>query len=895
MTEFFKPYFTIKNQCIGVITETNLYIPSLILSFQVFQCSFVFLQPNIINQTVETLRIQWIISFDTIHNFTETYQLINSLILNNEHNLQLWKYCEEIDVLNFKDIFCVMQTSGSTGDNKIIKIPHYCIENNAININKLFNITQADVIYWGTPLTFDPSLIEFFLALLHYATLLIIPKYININPSYLYKCLFNIGNITFLQTVPSVFLRFTSKQIADILLHSSLKILAFGGEQFPAEILNYSRKPPLTLYNLYGVTELSCWATIFKIPDDFTSESEVPLGSALDDVFISLYDENQELSKSFGEITVGSNSRYCLLSNDEHSFRSTYSVKTGDLGESRNGNIYFRGRKNRIFKRLGQKVNLDFIETIITSETSLQSKVIYSNKYRKLLCFVLVDKIYDKITKIKLLDKLRMKLLKFLKDYEFPDFIDALTYFPLTSHGKMCHRSLEKYYQGGLQNIELKENHEMFLDVLRQYLPIDKYVNSDQLYDHSFIDLGGSSMLGIQLLSDLEDQIQAHIPDEFINLLFNEQLKSCLEYLKVTRLKRKNTNTNIHKTIKKPKINVIDSDLVYWKYDMRGCVDASPAGFANSKYCYVCAGSFSGIFIILNTNGEELFKHTFSHEIEATPCISPCGNFIYIGCGNGTMYCINVNTKKIIWEYPTSEKIKSAAVLLESCIVFGSYDSHIYCLFKETGDLIWKTQLNGGIKADIIYNEKQNVLYTATIKGSCYGLGVTGGAICWHYQCNSPIFGSPCMIGNDTIWITVTGKLYCISSKGDLQWTFDVNSNVFSSLINENDLVYFTSHDHCLHELSCSDRKCKIVRKIELNGEISSSPFLYRHNNNLYSICICNNGVLCIVDLNMGAVIFQCALPNESFSSPFIFQEKIFVGCRDNNLYCIDFVKVLSG
>ncbi|XP_076273964.1 aminoadipate-semialdehyde dehydrogenase isoform X2 [Rhynchophorus ferrugineus] len=779
MTEFFKPYFTIKNQCIGIITETNLYIPSLILSFQVFQCSFVFLQPNIINQTVETLRIQWIISFDTIHNVTETYQLVNSLILNNEHNLQLWKCCEEIDVLNFKDIFCVMQTSGSTGDNKIIKIPHYCIENNAININKVFNITQADVIYWGTPLTFDPSLIEFFLALLHYATLLIIPKYININPSYLYKCLFNIGNITFLQTVPSVFLRFTSKQIADILLHSCLKILAFGGEQFPAEILNYPRKPPLTLYNLYGVTELSCWATIFKIPDDFTSESEVPLGSALDDVFISLFDENQELSKRFGEITV--------------------------------------------------------------------------------------------------------------------DFIDALTYFPLTSHGKMCHRSLEKYYQGGLQNIELKENHEMFLDVLRQYLPIDKYVNSDQLYDHSFIDLGGSSMLGIQLLSDLEDQIQAHIPDEFINLLFNEQLKSCLEYLKVTRLKRKNTNTNIHKTIKKPKIDVIDSDLVYWKYDMRGCVDASPAGFANSKYCCVCAGSFSGIFIILNTNGEELFKHTFSHEIEATPCISPCGNYIYIGCGNGTMYCINVNTKKIIWEYPTSEKIKSAAVLLESCVVFGSYDSHMYCLFKETGDLIWKTQLNGGIKADIIYNEKQNVLYTATIKGSCYGLGVTGGAICWHYQCNSPIFGSPCMIGNDTIWITVTGKLYCISSEGDLQWTFDVNSNVFSSLINENDLIYFTSHDHCLHELSCSDRKCKIVRKIELNGEISSSPFLYRHNNNLYSICICNNGVLCIVDLNMEAVIFQCALPNESFSSPFIFQEKIFVGCRDNNLYCIDFVKVLSG
>lgn len=31
MIEFFKPYFTAKNQCIGLIMETNIYIPSLIL------------------------------------------------------------------------------------------------------------------------------------------------------------------------------------------------------------------------------------------------------------------------------------------------------------------------------------------------------------------------------------------------------------------------------------------------------------------------------------------------------------------------------------------------------------------------------------------------------------------------------------------------------------------------------------------------------------------------------------------------------------------------------------------------------------------------------------------------------------------------------------------------
>lgn len=53
---------------------------------------------------------------------------------------------------------------------------------------------------------------------------------------------------------------------------SVLKVLAFGGETCPSihKLLRWKSKGNKTeIYNLYGLTELSCWASCFKI--DFES------------------------------------------------------------------------------------------------------------------------------------------------------------------------------------------------------------------------------------------------------------------------------------------------------------------------------------------------------------------------------------------------------------------------------------------------------------------------------------------------------------------------------------------------------------------------------------------------------------------------------------------------
>lgn len=69
----------------------------------------------------------------------------------------------------------------------------------------LFEITHEDVLFLASPLTFDPSVVEIFVALSSGASLLIVPTSVKVLPSKLADVLFSHHRVTVLQV------RFRSK------------------------------------------------------------------------------------------------------------------------------------------------------------------------------------------------------------------------------------------------------------------------------------------------------------------------------------------------------------------------------------------------------------------------------------------------------------------------------------------------------------------------------------------------------------------------------------------------------------------------------------------------------------------------------------------------------------
>lgn len=172
--------------------------------------------------------------------------------------------------------------------------------------------------------------------------------------------------------------------------------------------------------------------------------------------------------------------------------------------------------------------------------------------------------------------------------------------------------------------------------------------------------------------------------------------------------------------------------------------------------------------------------------------------------------------------------------------------------------------------------------------GTCWCLS-DDGQILWTYNSNSPIFGSPTFLNpnkNLIIWPNVTGKIFCVCcDSGLFKWEFQCDGHIFSSLKIKDNKCIFGCLDKCVYILDVSCEECKLVHKFRLDGGVSSTPFIVDGKTIATAT---NSGVLYILDLETKSIKKIHDLREQVFSSPFVCDNRIYVGCRDNNLYCLE-------
>ena len=101
--------------------------------------------------------------------------------------------------------------------------------------------------------------------------------------------------------------------------------------------------------------------------------------------------------------------------------------------------------------------------------------------------------------------------------------------------------------------------------------------------------------------------------------------------------------------------------------------------------------------------------------------------------------------------------------------------------------------------------------------------------------------------------------------------------------------VLFGCHDNHIY---CLDQATgQLVWRHDCHSPIYASPFIFNENKSSARIlCNSSDGVLFIFKLDGSKVAADnvFTLKNSSFSSPIVYQQMIFIGCRNNNLYRID-------
>jgi len=347
----------------------------------------------------------------------------------------------------------ILFTSGSTGVPKGVVIPHRRVINYIHWAREFFSIDGGEVIGNQAPFYFTVSAMDIYLSLATGATLNIIPEDRFSRPERLLQYL-NEREISLIFWVSSVYHHVAK---ADALAGDCPRFLRrawFVGEPMAEASLAYwTRKlPGVEFANLYGSTETDM-TICYRIPGGGPIEN-LPLGRACANTDILLLKDDLTAAQP-GEIADiyarGSclasgyfqdpdKTRASFMQNPLHDEYTDILYKTGDLGEMRDGLLYFHGRKDHQFKHLGYRIEAGDIEAAAAGYDGIQNAcALYDGEKRQIVLFYEAVKPIDELA-------YRRALMAELPVYMVPTRFVRLDAMPFNANRKKDRMLLKAQY-----------------------------------------------------------------------------------------------------------------------------------------------------------------------------------------------------------------------------------------------------------------------------------------------------------------------------------------------------------------------------------------------------------------------------------------------------------------
>ncbi|MCP5063167.1 MAG: AMP-binding protein, partial [Ignavibacteriae bacterium] len=327
-------------------------------------------------------------------------------------------------------------------------------------------------------------------------------------------------NITTVTLPPSV-LSVIPKEYASEL--ENLKTIIVAGEKCSSELANrWSMNRQFV--NAYGPTETTVCASMFTCPNK--CEVNPPIGKSINNFQLYILDKNLipvpvgipgELYISGVGLARGYHNKPELsaekfLPNPFSSKPGDKIYKSGDLVKYLpSGDIEFLGRVDNQVKLRGFRIELDEIESVISSYVQVNEALVMVREDSPGLKQLVTYMVSSKNVSIDLAE-LRTFLRSKLPEYMVPVSYIILEEFPLTPSKKIdlkalpipdsSHKTVKAEYVQ-----PRNETEKIISEIGKELLGIDRM----GIYDN-FFELGGHSLLATQFISKIQDEFKVEIP-----------------------------------------------------------------------------------------------------------------------------------------------------------------------------------------------------------------------------------------------------------------------------------------------------------------------------------------------------------------------------------------------
>jgi len=407
----------------------------------------------------------------------------------------------------------VLFTSGSTGMPKGVEISHRNLTNLLCSGVDLVP-RRDDAVLQIAPLEFDMSTLEIWGALVNGGRLVVAPRGLP-DPARLGRLIAERG-VTMMVASPGLLGELVRSALPDL---GGLRLVVAGGDVLPPQLVAalLAAHPELRLLNGYGPTETTMAVSSFEVADP--DGEPVPIGRPLAGALLYVVDEAGAPvpEGESGELWIGGAGVARGYRNDPERTAEAFSpnpfgpgriYRSGDLVRIRpDGELMFIGRVDDQAKIGGQRIEPGEIGTALHGHPDVSEATVLAREdlpgHRRLVAYAVLRQGGTATP-----DDLRGHLASQLPAYMVPGAIVLLDELPRNERGKLDRSALpaprreRDEARDGSTDPRVAPIAETMAEVLR----LDAVGPEED-----FFDLGGTSLLALQLAGRLRERLGARI------------------------------------------------------------------------------------------------------------------------------------------------------------------------------------------------------------------------------------------------------------------------------------------------------------------------------------------------------------------------------------------------
>ncbi len=410
-----------------------------------------------------------------------------------------------------QDACYVIYTSGSTGLPKGVITDHAAIANNLYWMNDEWPLTADDAVLFKSSPGFDVSVKEILWPLIAGARLVVARQGGQGDPEYLCD-LIRSRRVSVAHMVPTMLDFFLRHETASNL--PNLRIVMCGGETLtPALRARFHQAFDALLLHLYGPTEAAIAVTGYAIAPHHAEAARLPLGRPMPNCRIYVLDSAQQ------PVPVGVAGELCIagvplargyLARPDLTAEKfvpdpfaagpgTRLYRTGDLARWRaDGQLEYLGRIDRQIKVRGFRIEPGEIEAALRAQPGIDDALVVAREH-SLLAYV-ASRASDLPT-----DAIQQTLRARFPAFMVPASFVVVPEFPRNMNGKIDQAALPEHSAPSAPQAGAAPRGALEEQVAHIWCDLLGLESADR--DENFFDLGGHSLLVLQLQARLRDEL----------------------------------------------------------------------------------------------------------------------------------------------------------------------------------------------------------------------------------------------------------------------------------------------------------------------------------------------------------------------------------------------------